>query len=144
MNSINLSGIQSLDIPPSVFDEYFNMMSKPPSAYPEGYYVEVDVVWDKHNKYQQNGSALAVMLDNCIIGYIPLLSTLKGYMQNARAENDLRRYEKEQLRYQITDFLRGNIETDLFRNHIPVKGKLSRVHIESGKVMSVSVAFDYM
>lgn len=148
MTSINLAGLQSLDIPPSLFDEFLKYQESAfkQSKWPEGCEVEVDIIWERENRFQtEKEPALAVKLDNATIGYIPVLSTIAGYIQKSREENDLKRYEKEQARYQIVDFIRGSIERDLMEG-MPARGKLTRVQIadDTGKVLSVSVGFDLM
>ena len=162
MLSINLSGLQSLEIPPSLFDEFFEKNSHfGASKYPEGNAVMVDVLHDKHNKYQsEKEPAIGVYLENCLIGYIPVLSTIEKYInqlarQMGQAMSDMdadehnrlrKQYDKQNERYDYTSVIRDYVQTDLFINKLPVKGQLSRVQVadDTGKVLSVSVAFDIM
>ena len=159
MIGVNLSGLQSLDIPPSLFDEFFEKSSHYGGAmFPEGRGVEVDVLHEKENKYQtKEEPALVVKLDNCTIGYIPVLSTIERYisdlaremavameMMNAGLHNKLRKdWERQNDRYSYASSVRDQVELDLFRNHLPVKGELTRVQVadDTGRVLSVSVGF---
>ena len=159
MSRINLSGISALNIPPSVFDEWvkFNENHYSNAAHPEGCEVWADVVWDSENYYQtEKEPALVVKLDNCPVGYIPVLSTIERYVNEAWAARGeamiamdadavnmhYRRWEKEQERYKWAKIVRDLIETDLFTNHIPVRVKVGNVLIsDSGQVLSVSVDY---
>ena len=147
MTVINLSGLQSLDLSDAIFNEYFEKSGHfAGSKFPEGTDVPVDVVWERDNPYQtEQEPALAVHLDNCCIGYIPVLSTVRGYISKAHKENNLADYQKHSERFKIVDFLRGHIENDI-RQGIPVRGVLARVQVapDNGKVLSVSVGFDYL
>ena len=145
MIAINLSGIKSMNIPPSLFDEFFEKRSQFANAkYPEGTDIIVDVIWEEGNRFQEHGRALLCKIDNCSIGYIPILKTIEGYMDKARRENDLKKYEWHKERKAYTKHIRDYIETDLFRNDGTCRGVLWRVVIEDGAVWSVSVAFDDM
>lgn len=148
MLTINLSGIQYLKIPPSVFDEFFEKSSNfAASRHPEGTEIPVIVVHEQDNPSNTDDEpALAVMLDGCKIGYIPLCSTIEGYRQEARRNNDLAMYEKHSQRLPIAEFLRKSIMQEMERDRTHVMGVLSRVQVshDTGEVMSVSVSFDYM
>ena len=162
MSAINLSGIKAVKPPAALFDEYFRYKENHFSgaAYPEGDSVKVQVVWDRDNKFQtKEEPALAVQLDNCIIGYIPVLSTIERYINAiwkqrgeamARMDADevnrlMKKWEWQSDRYKWAHMIRGYIETDLFINHIPVEGTLSNVLVsDDGEVLSVSVDFDLM
>ena len=158
--AINLTGIQSLKIPSPVFDEFFkydeNFFSR--ATHPEGDRVEVQVTWDKDNKFQEHEYALAVKLDNCLIGYIPALRTIEGYINGiwaqrgtalakgdkAEADRLFKKWERQNERYKYSESIRGSIETDLFWNDIPyVKGWVQNVMLDdAGIVLSVSIAID--
>ena len=129
MTSINLSGIQSIVVPLTiqVGDE-------------------VRVVHDVNNKYQQQEYALMVVHEEGVVGYIPCLNTIKKYIKKAEEDNDLRAYRNQRERYAITDLIRSNVISDLFRNHTEVIGKISRVQLDDDqeKVLSVTVSLDYM
>jgi hypothetical protein len=161
-DAINLSGIQSLEIPASLFDEFFkydgNTFSR--ATYPEGDTVAVQVVHEKENAYQtKEEPALAVKLDNCTIGYIPVLSTIERYINaiwkqrgeamaagNKEEETRLfKKWEWQNDRYTYARIIRDNIETDLFINNDPfVPGTLSRVQLsDGGDVLSISVLFNH-
>jgi hypothetical protein len=160
MSAINLAGLQSLDVPPSLFDEFFDKSSHfGASKYPEGREVYVDIRHDVENKYQtEDEPALGVYLDECLIGWIPVLSTIERYinetaalmgkaMTEMNADEHIRlqrKWHKESERYGYASDIRDCIMTDLYRNSLPsVKGELTRVQIgDNGKVLSVSVFVD--
>ena len=129
MTSINLSGIQSISIPTDiqVGDE-------------------VIVIHDEQNKYQTECEpALLVKHTERPIGFIPCPSTIEKYMKAAREENDLRKYEMQRERKAITELIRSELITELFRNHITPLGKIGRLqHDDDGKVISVSIMFNIM
>jgi len=157
---INLSAIQSIRPPASLFGEFFEKSVHFSGAmYPEGNFVEVDIVWDKENKYQDKEPALAVKLDNATIGYVPCVRTIEAYvkeagskMKAAIASGDVARakywMDREKFHSDRKPFaviFRDQVETELFRNHEPVvKAKLARVQVsdETGEVMSISVDID--
>ena len=144
MNIINLSGIQSLDIPISVFDEF---MSKSRhygnAAHPEG--TDVEVVVRHVPEKDDEEMALACVLDNVTIGWLPKITTIDGYIQKARRDNDLKKWQWHSDRKVAAEFIRTCVERDMLQ-HLPVRGVLRRVQIaeDSGKLLSVSVGFDYM
>lgn len=129
MISINLSGIQSISIPTDiqVGDE-------------------VIVVHDEKNKYQTECEpALLVKHTERAVGFIPCPSTIEKYMVAARKENDLRKYEMQRERKAITELIRSELITELFRNHITPLGKIGRLqHDEDGNVVSISIMFNIM
>ena len=156
---INLAGIQAMDIPVSLFDEFFEKRSQFANAkYPEGTDVVVDVVWEEANRFQEHGKALLCKIDNCPIGYIPVLKTIEGYVNdtaramadalasmNAGEHNRLtKKWFHHQERYAAASSARDYVETELFRNDGTCRGVLNRVQIEDGVLFSVSVAFDAM
>ena len=159
MIAINLSGLQAMNIPPSLFDEFFEKRSQFANAkYPEGTDIVVDVIWEESNRFQEHGRALLCKIDNCSIGYIPILKTIERYISdtarkmadalssmNAAEHNRLRKeWEKHNERYAAASSVRDYVETELFRNDGTCRGIVNRVVIEEGAVWSVSVAFDDM
>lgn len=153
---INLAGIQSLDIPPSLFDDFFNRENFAVAKYPECPDVKVQITHERDNKYQDKERALVVTLQNAVIGYIPTTGTIDKYIKSAeirgrkaRAANDLATYEKcvseykkHSARKDIVDIMRGQIETDLFINKDPyVEGTICRVQRDedTGEILSISV-----
>ena len=156
---INLSGLQSIKPPASLFDEWvkYNESHLKESKWPEGVDVWADVVWDKENKYQEKEKALLVTLDNCPIGYIPVLSTIERYVNEAwkargeamaaldadGANAAFKRWEKEQGRYSAAKVVRDGIESDLFVSHIPVRVRIGNVLVSDfGEVLSVSIDYE--
>ena len=156
-NIINLSGIKALKPPASVFSDYFKFQEQTfrNAAYPDGSDVWADVVWEKENKYQTpQEPALLAKLSNCPIGYIPVLSTIERYMNEAHAlrgqamsnldadgaNSAFARWEKEAARYAAADWVRGNIKTEMEVNHLPVKMRVVNVILSPmGEVNSVSL-----
>ena len=154
---INLSGLQGLDIPTSVFDEFIEKSQHFGKAmYPNGNQVWCDVVWEKDNPYQTpEEPALAVQLSNCVIGYIPCLSTIRRYLAEqesrglkARANNDLKglesagaEWKKQNGRLQAAEIVREYCERELFVEKRPCPVELARVQIadDTGKILSISI-----
>jgi|TARA_X000001388_G_C2226667_1_gene121401 hypothetical protein len=98
-------------------------------------------------KFKDTEVALKVSIGcNSIIGYIPKLSTIQKWGEEAKAQGDVNKYQYCRDRYRSTKFIRDNVITDLYRNkinNIPCKvGNISRD--EDDNVISVSVIFDYM
>ena len=57
----------------------------------------------------------------------------------------LRKYEMQRERKAITELIRSELITELFRNHIIPLGKIGRLqHDDDGKVISVSIMFNIM
>lgn len=130
MTAINLSGIQSISVPTDikVGDE-------------------VTVLHDSKNPYQSpNEPALIVKHEGRPIGFIPVLSTIERYIAQAREENNLKQYEYHSSRKAAASAVRYALENDMFRNHLIPIGKICRLQVDedSGKVLSVSVMFNYM
>ena len=130
MTAINLSGIQSISVPTDiqVGDE-------------------VTVLHDSENPYQSPSEpALIVKHEGRPIGFIPVISTIERYMAEAREENNLKKYEFHTSRKAAASAVRHELESDMFRNHITPIGKICRLQVDedSGKVLSVSVMFNYM
>ena len=157
MTRINLSGLQSLDIPQGVFGEFFEKSQHYGRAmYPEGQAVFCDVVWEQDNPHQtQAEPALAVKLDNCIIGYIPTLSTIQRYCKEwerkgrqAKINNDLaaheeasRKWKMQHGRFIAARDVRQYCERELFVEKRPCQVELGRVQVaeDTGKILSISV-----
>ena len=59
---------------------------------------------------------------------------------------DQYKIDMQRQRWADTSFIRDNIITDMFRNHIEVQGKICRLQTdyETGDIISVSVMFNYM
>ena len=129
MMIINLAGIQSIDYK---FPIEKNMV--------------VEVLHDVDIKYQTNEEkALVVKHENFILGYLPRPSTLKAWMEDARKIGNHQKYDYNKDRFIATTYVRDQIECDLFRNDMPVTGKIYRVgYSDNGDVQSISCSFDYM
>lgn len=80
------------------------------------------------------------------IGWIPTLETIQKYGEEAKANGNKQKLEMQRQRYIDCQFIRDNIITDLFRNHLEVQGKICRLQTceVTGAVESISVMFDYM
>ena len=106
------------------------------------------VVHVRHvEKYDDNEKALHIVTESGgPIGWIPKLETIQKYGEEAKANGDIQKLEMQRQRYIDCQFIRDNIITDLFRNHLEVQGKICRLQTdyESGDIISVSVMFDYM
>ena len=105
------------------------------------------VIVRHHKEYDDNERALGVHTEEGkLIGWIPKLETLQKYINKFKEENNETQMLMHSDRKVITESLRDNIETDMFRNHINVMGTVSRLRqdYDTGEVYSVSVSFDYM
>ena len=99
------------------------------------------------SKYDDNEKALHIVTElGCPIGWIPKLETIQKYGEEAKANGDMQKLEMQRQRYIDCQFIRDNIITDMFRNHIEVQGKICRIQTdyETGDIISVSVMFDYI
>jgi len=98
-------------------------------------------------KYDDNEKALSVVDEmNNLIGWIPKLETIEKYGKEAIELGDQYKIDMQRQRWADTSFIRDNIITDMFRNHIEVQGKICRLQtdFETGDIISVSVMFNYM
>lgn len=106
------------------------------------------VVHVRHvEKYDDNEKALQIITSSGNpIGWIPKLETIQKYGEEAKANGDMQKLEMQRQRYIDCQFIRDNIITDLFRNHLEVQGKICRLQTdyESGDIISISIMFDYM
>lgn len=106
------------------------------------------VVHVRHvEKYDDNETALEVVTETGnSIGWIPKLETIQKYGEGAKEEGNMQKVEMQRQRYLDCQFIRDNILTDLFRNHLEVQGKICRIQTdyETGSIISISVMFDYM
>ena len=98
-------------------------------------------------KYDDNEIALSVVTESGnLIGWIPKLETIEKYGKEAVKLGDDYKSKMQRQRWADTSFIRDNIITDMFRNHIKVQGKICRLQYdyETGDIISVSVMFNYM
>lgn len=80
------------------------------------------------------------------IGYIPKLSTIQKWGEDAKERGDLDSYNYNRDRYVATKIIRDNIYNDMFRNHLNViNGFVGRlVRDEDNQVKSIGITVDYM
>lgn len=97
-------------------------------------------------KYDDDEQAFGVYRGGELIGWIPKVGTINGYMKEAKKNMNDKSYLYHRERKAIAKFLRDMIHVDMFRNHLPVNGKVVRVQTDESqeRVVSVSVQFDYM
>ena len=106
-----------------------------------------DVEISVDEKIKDNEIAYVVKLNGITpIGYIPKLSTIQKWGEEAKERGDLDSYNYNRDRYVATKIIRDNIYNDMARNHLPViKGFVARiVRDEDNEVKSVGITVDYM
>ena len=129
MQIITLAGIQSIDY-----------------TFPLEKDMEIEVFHDVTNEHQTpDEPALVVKLEGFVIGYLPRLTTLYTWMMDAKKIGNHQKYEYNRDRYMVTESVRDQIQLDLFRNQMLVKGKIYRVEqTDDGDIKSISCSFDYL
>lgn len=110
--------------------------------------VEGDKVTVKHHKqYDDNELALGVHNEGGgLVGWIPKTETCQKYYEKEIEAGNEPKAMMQKERKAIASALRDALTVDLFRNHLAVEGKITRLQqdYQTGEVLSVSVAFDYM
>jgi len=129
MIGCNLAGIQSINYDNCYFDSG----------------VEVDVVEDKEWSTDDE-KALAIKYDGFTIGYIPSLRTIRKRFEDAKEFGDGQLASKHRDIYYTVKSVRDNVITDMYINHLAVKGRVYRIVRDeiTDKVKSIGVTFDYM
>ena len=81
-----------------------------------------------------------------VVGYIPKLSTIQKWGEDAKERGDLESYNYNRDRYVATKVIRDNIFNDMHRNHLRIiPGFIGRImRDEDNQVKSVSIVIDYM
>lgn len=131
MIAINLAGVQAID--------NLNILALERE---QECYISHVPEWDDNER----AYAVHRLDDDVLIGWIPKLETIEKWGKKAVEENNTSKIEMERQRYINCEFIRDNVTTDMFQNHLEVKGKICRVQqdYETGDIISVSAMFDYM
>ena len=81
-----------------------------------------------------------------VIGYIPKLSTIQKWGEDAKERGDLESYNYNRDRYIATKQIRDNVFNDMHRNSLhTIPGFVGRImRDEDNIVKSVSIVVDYM
>ena len=81
-----------------------------------------------------------------VIGYIPKLSTIQKWGEDAKERGDLESYNYNRDRYIATKQIRDNIFNDMHRNSlVTIPGFVGRImRDEDNVVKSISIVVDYM
>ena len=81
-----------------------------------------------------------------VIGYIPKLSTIQKWGEDANERGDLESYNYNRDRYIATKQIRDNIFNDMYRNSLlTIPGFVGRImRDEDNVVKSISIVVDYM
>ena len=81
-----------------------------------------------------------------VIGYIPKLSTIQKWGEDAKERGDLESYNYNRDRYIATKQIRDNIFNDMYRNSLlTIPGFVGRImRDEDNVVKSISIVVDYM
>ena len=105
-----------------------------------------EVICKINEKFSDDEVALEIQTAcNFTLGYIPKLSTIEKWGNDAKEAGDLDKADYLRERWKWTQIVRDFVTTDILRNKMTVNGKINRImRHEDDSIKSISISFDYM
>lgn len=100
--------------------------------------VRVEQMGDPEENYDADFAVYA--WNNCIIGWIPQLKTIKKYIGKELEDNNKEKHDMQYQRYKIVEKIRDYLTVEIHRNQIIPVGKITNIlATDNGFSISVNI-----